>query len=544
MTWSSTTGTGSCREYRALDEHERSEGAPRPLNLAPGTPPVLTLSGICKYFPGVIANEDVSLDVFPGQIHALLGENGAGKSTLMNVVTGLYQPDGGEIIVDGYGVTFAAPDAAIAAGIGMVHQHFKLVSRFTVAENLHLGWSETPRRLSARQIEANARTLSEKFGLAIRPEAVVGTLSAGEQQRVEILRVLSRGARLLILDEPTAVLSPVEVGELFIALRRFRDGGGAVIIISHKLDEIMALTDRVSVLRHGQLVGTHLTASTTPALLVAEMIGRPVTLATSYPRGNEVPVTPSPLVLKEVTARDDGGIIRLEGVTLSLRAGEILGVAGVTGNGQPELAEVLTGLRAPDQGNVALDGVVMKQADPAVFARAGVGHVPEDRLRRALAPSLSVAENAVLREYAKAPIGGRFGFSIARAREFAQLLADKVGVKLPGAMMPIRGLSGGNQQRLVLEREIRIASRVLVASYPSRGLDIGAIAAMREMLAKARDAGVAVVLMSEDLDEIFALSDRVAVLCAGRLMAVIDRCDADRDRIGALMSGRTQAEAA
>jgi len=517
-----------------------------PRHLPAGTPPILELVNIAKYFPGVIANEHVSLNVFPGEIHALLGENGAGKSTLMNVVTGLYQPDAGEIIIDGYGTTFPAPDAAISAGIGMVHQHFRLVPRFTVAENLHLGWSEMPKRLSAKDIEARAKALSTKFGLPVRPSAIVSLLSAGEQQRVEILRVLSRGARLLILDEPTAVLSPVEVGELFSALRRFRSEGGAVIIISHKLDEIMALADRVSVLRQGRLVGTHQVADVTPDSLVTEMIGRPVALATSYPRQALAPVDgeADPLSLQQVTVRDNAGVVRLDNVSLSLRPGEILGIAGVTGNGQPELAEVLTGLKDPESGTIFLNGKAVNRADPAMFAHAGVGHVPEDRLKRALMPGLSVAENMALREYDRPPIGGKFRFSLPQACKFAQMLADKAGVKLPGTQVQIRGLSGGNQQRLVLEREIRIASHVLVASYPSRGLDIGAISAMRDMLARARDAGVAVVLMSEDLDEIFALSDRIAVLYAGRLMGIMARADADRDSIGALMSGRSLSEAA
>lgn len=537
-------GHGRFREYPVLADSLHTPNAP-PRHLAAGTPPILELVGIAKYFPGVIANENVSLNVFPGEIHALLGENGAGKSTLMNVVTGLYQPDAGEIIINGYGTSFPAPDAAIAAGIGMVHQHFRLVPRFTVAENLHLGWSETPKRLSAKEIEGRAAALSSKFGLPVRPSAIISSLSAGEQQRVEILRVLSRGAKLLILDEPTAVLSPVEVGELFSALRRFRSEGGAVIIISHKLDEIMALADRVSVLRQGRLVGTHHVADVTPDSLVTEMIGRPVALATSYPRQTPAPQKGNdPLSINQVTVRDAAGVVRLDAISLSLCAGEILGIAGVTGNGQPELAEVLTGLKAPESGTIVLNGKTINRADPAMFAHAGVGHVPEDRLKRALMPGLSVAENMALREYDRPPIGGKFSFSMAQARKFAQMLADKAGVKLPGTQVQIRGLSGGNQQRLVLEREIRIANSVLVASYPSRGLDIGAISAMRDMLAQARDAGVAVVLMSEDLDEIFALSDRIAVLYAGRLMGVMTRAEADRDSIGALMSGRSLSEAA
>ncbi|MGY0484944.1 ABC transporter ATP-binding protein [Endobacter medicaginis] len=507
---------------------------------APGEPPFLKLSGIGKVFPGVIANEDVSIDFRRGEIHALLGENGAGKSTLMNVVTGLYQPDSGEMILDGYGVEFAGPPAAIAAGIGMVHQHFKLVPRFTVAENLALGWNETPGWVAPGAIEAKARALSERFGLAIRADARIDSLSAGEQQRVEILRVLSRGAKMLILDEPTAVLSPVEVASLFDALRRFRDGGGAVVIITHKLDEVMAVADRCSVLRAGRLVGTHRITDVTPALLVGEMIGRPVDLPASYPRARPAPGpdAPAAMVLEAVSVRDEAGVTRLDAVSLVLRAGEVLGIAGVTGNGQPELAGVMTGLVAPFSGRVLLGGAPAPGADPGAFAAAGVGHVPEDRLRSALAPSLGVAENAVLREYRVKPVGGRLAYNAGAARRFAEALAVAANVRLASPTAPIRGLSGGNQQRLVLAREGRIATSVLVASYPARGLDIGAIAAMRERLAAARDGGVAVVLVSEDLDEILALSDRIAVLTAGRLMGVMERAEARRDVIGRLMSGR------
>ena len=504
-----------------------------------GEPPFLKLAGIGKVFPGVIANEDVSIDFRRGEIHALLGENGAGKSTLMNVVTGLYQPDSGEMILDGYGVAFAGPPAAIAAGIGMVHQHFKLVPRFTVAENLALGWSETPGWVAPGAIGAKARALSERFGLAIRADARIDSLSAGEQQRVEILRVLSRGAKMLILDEPTAVLSPVEVASLFDALRRFRDDGGSVVIITHKLDEVMAVADRCSVLRAGRLVGTHRITEVTPAVLVGEMIGRPVDLPASYPRRLAPPGAQTPAILRldRVSVRDEAGVTRLDGVSLSLRAGEVLGIAGVTGNGQPELAAVMTGLATPDAGEVLLDGIKRTGAGPAAFAGAGIGHVPEDRLRSALAPSLGVAENAVLREYRTKPIGGVLAYSAAAARRFAETLAKAADVRLASATAPIRGLSGGNQQRLVLAREARIARSVLVASYPARGLDIGAIAAMRERLAATRDAGVAVVLISEDLDEILALSDRIAVLHAGRVMDVMERAQAGRDVIGRLMSG-------
>ncbi len=514
----------------------------RPANLPAGTPPLLSLSGVAKYFPGVIANKDVSIDFYAGEIHALLGENGAGKSTLMNIVTGLYQADEGELILDGYGVRFDSPEAAIASGIGMVHQHFKLVPRFTVAENLALGWSETGRWLSSKEIIRRAEAEASRFGLEIKADTPIDSLTSGEQQRVEILRVLSRGARMLILDEPTAVLSPLEVGELYAALRRFRDGGGAVILISHKLDEIMALADCVTVLRHGRVAGTHRIAHTTPATLVTEMIGRPIEQKTTYPRATPRSSQETVIALQDVCCRDSSGRVRLQPLSLDIRAGEILGVAGVTGNGQAELADLLTGLRVPQEGQVHVAGRVMRAAGPGAFREAGIGYVPEDRLHKALAPALGVTENAVMRVFRANPVGGRLAYHAAEALRFTRSLLSQAEVTLADPAAPIRGLSGGNQQRVVLARERMISHRALIASYPSRGLDIGAIATMRETLAEIRDEGRAVVLISEDLDEILALSDRIAILCGGRLMTVIENGALDRAQIGALMSGRDKGE--
>lgn len=517
-------------------------GPGRPEALAPGAPPLLALSGIGKFFPGVVANKDVSVDFYPGEIHALLGENGAGKSTLMNVVTGLYQPDEGELILDGYGVAFASPEAAIAAGIGMVHQHFKLVSRFTVAENLALGWSETGRWLSSGALARRAMQEAARFGLEIRADAPIDSLTAGEQQRVEILRVLSRGARLLILDEPTAVLSPLEVGELYAALRRFRDGGGAVILISHKLDEIMALADRVTVLRHGRVAGTHQVDRTDPATLVTEMIGRPVEQKSDYPRRIARDGDACIIRLDQVSARDASGRLRLHPLSLDIRAGEILGIAGVTGNGQSELADILAGLTVPESGQVFLGARSMKGTGPDAFRAAGIGYVPEDRLHKALAPALGIVDNAVMRVFRAHPVGGRFRYHAQAAFDFTKSLLKQAQVEVSDPASPVRGLSGGNQQRMVLARERMIAHQALIASYPSRGLDIGAIATMRQTLADIRDEGRGVVLVSEDLDELMALSDRIAVLCAGRLMTVVPRSGFDRARLGALMSGQNKDE--
>ncbi|NHO33578.1 ATP-binding cassette domain-containing protein [Acetobacter fallax] len=513
--------------------------------MPPGTPPVLQLVGISKYFPGVIANEDVSLDVRSGEILALLGENGAGKSTLMNVVTGIYQADAGEMILDGYGVQFSSPQEAIRAGIGMVHQHFRLVPAFTVAENIHLGWSETPKNASSAILEARTKELSERFGFPVTPSARVEDLSAGEQQRVEILRVLARKARLLILDEPTAVLTPTEARDLFRALRAFRAEGNAVIIISHKLDEVMEISDRVTILRGGRKIGTWKTTECSPRMLAATMVGREIVRQNlllrsenAAPRG-----TVAELSLENVSVRDDRGVNTLADVTLNVFGGEILGIAGVAGNGQRELTEVLTGLTAPTRGQVLLGGSPAKSG-AAAFARQGVGHIPQDRLHSALAPSLGITDNMALREYGQPPVGGDGLYRASAALALAREIADVAEVTIPDFAMPVRNLSGGNQQRLVARREIRIADRVLVAAYPSRGLDIGAIATMHRYFADLRDQGVGIVVVSEDLEELLNLSDRIGVLCHGRLMAVLDAVDADIERIGLLMGGRTEAPGA
>jgi general nucleoside transport system ATP-binding protein len=516
-----------------------------PYRPAPGTPPIVLLQGVSKYFPGIVANQAVDLEVRPGEIHALLGENGAGKSTLMNVLTGIYQPDAGEIVIDGYARRLASPVEAIAAGIGMVHQHFKLVPAFTVAENIHLGWRETPRWAGAARLEERTRELARRFRIDVRAEARVGDLSAGEQQRVEILRVLARRARVLILDEPTAVLTPAEARTLFETLRAFRAEGNAVIFISHKLDEVLAVSDRISVLRGGRKVTTVPAADSTPAQLARLMIGRDIVLgdhrrhaAATRPAtaASSVPA----LSLRAVTVRGERGVAALSDVTLDLDGGEILGIAGVAGNGQRDLSQVLTGLRTPASGSVLIDGRDVTGLGPATFAGLGIGHIPEDRLKSGLAPSLGVTENAVLREYARAPVGGGGRFRPRAALALARALAQAAEVTVPDFAMPVRNLSGGNQQRLVARREMRIATKALIAAYPSRGLDVGAIETMLRYCAELRDQGVAVLLISEDLEELLTVCDRIAVLCEGRIMGSFARHEADPQTIGLLMGGRTK----
>ena len=507
----------------------------------PGTPPLVQLKGIAKYFPGVIANENVDLDVMPGEIHALLGENGAGKSTLMNILTGIYQPDAGEIIIDGYGKQFATPVQAIASGIGMVHQHFKLVQAFTVAENIHLGWAETPRRASGPVLEARTAELARKFNLQTRPGARISDLSTGEQQRVEILRVLARQARVLILDEPTAVLTPAEARELFKALRDFVAGGNAVIFISHKLDEVLEISDRISILRGGRKIATENTVDCNPRMLAKLMVGRDIVLADMRQRpAGAAPLAAQPVLnLENVSALGDGGSEALHGISLEVHAGEILGIAGVAGNGQRELSQVLTGIRAVSAGRILIDNRPVESSDAAAFAESGIGHIPEDRLHSGLAPALSVTVNAVMREYRKSPVSAGGTYRPAAATALAKEIAAAAEVTIPDFGMPIRNLSGGNQQRLVARREMRIAHKVLVAAYPSRGLDVGAINTMLRYIVELRDAGAGIILISEELEELLNLSDRIAVLYEGRIIDIVDNDATDIDEIGLLMGGRT-----
>jgi simple sugar transport system ATP-binding protein len=463
----------------------------------------------------------------------------------MNILTGIYQPDAGEIVIDGYAKSFASPIEAIAAGVGMVHQHFKLVKAFTVAENVHLGWPETPARVSRRTLEQRTAELSGALGLAVDPAARVEDLSTGEQQRVEILRVLSRKARVLILDEPTAVLTPGETRDLFQALRAFVARGAAVVFISHKLDEVMAISDRVTVLRGGRKVATKATSECSEASLAELMVGRKVVLDDlrgRKPGAKGVSAAPV-LRLENVSARDAAGRKALDRVSLAVRGGEILGVAGVAGNGQKALSQVLAGVLRPHSGRVLVGDDDLTGAGGAAFATRGVGHIPEDRLQSGLAPTLSIVDNAVLREYGRAPLGRGGLFSLSAARRLARTIAEAASVIVPDYQAPVRNLSGGNQQRLVARREMRIATRALVAAYPSRGLDVGAIDAMMNYLVELRDAGVGVVFISEELEELMKLSDRIAVMFQGAIMGIVETSSARVEDIGLMMGGRQGATA-
>jgi simple sugar transport system ATP-binding protein len=496
------------------------------------------MHGITKRFPGVVANDGVDFEAAAGEVHALLGENGAGKSTLSNILTGLYQPDEGEILIYGRHVRFGSPSDAIAAGIAMVHQHFRLVPPFTVAENVVLGEQrEEARRflLNPRAIERHVADLGRRYGIAVHPRARIWQLSVGEQQRVEILKALYREARILILDEPTAVLTPQEAEALFATLRTMAAEGRTVVFISHKLHEVKAVADRVTVLRGGRSIGTVDAAGATPRELAALMVGRQVELARRVARA----APPEPELALEVDdlhVHGDRGEEAVRGLSLALRRGEIVGVAGVAGNGQRELAEAVSGMRA-GSGAVRVQGRRLRLGNPRTAIRAGVAHIPEDRLGTGVAPSLSIAENAVLKSYRSRAFSRGPLLLWRRIRERAVDLIHRYRVAAPGPETRARDLSGGNLQKLVLGREFSAQPRVLIAASPTRGLDVGAIETVHAYLREAAAGGVAVLLISEDLDEILALADRVVVIYEGELTGEFDPERATVEEIGLAMAG-------
>jgi ABC-type uncharacterized transport system ATPase subunit len=496
----------------------------------------LELRGITKRFPGVVANDHVDLTVEPGEIHGLLGENGAGKSTLMNILYGLYRADEGEILIDGERVSFDGPGDAIAAGIGMVHQHFMLVPVFTVAENVALGTEPTrgPGALDRRRAAEDVRRLSEEFGLPVDPDAVVEDLPVGVQQRVEILKALHRDARLLILDEPTAVLTPQETEELFDAVRGLVATGRSVIFISHKLREHRQLVDRVSVLRRGKIVGTADPRTTDDAELAELMVGRPVSLVVSRSEASAGDVA---LSVRGLTVRNSMGAPVVDDVDLDVRAGEIVAIAGVEGNGQTELVRALTGLAGEStEGSVKLNGREILGLSRKEVIRGGVGHVPEDRNRTGLVGAFSIAENLVLNSWDAEPFaaGPRLRFNTIATH--ASELVDAYDIRTPSIHTAASSLSGGNQQKTVVAREFDRPIELLVAAQPTRGVDVGAIEYIHQRLVEKRDHGTAVVIVSSELDEVLALGDRVAVMFRGRLFGPFD-APVDKERIGLLMAG-------
>ncbi len=507
----------------------------------PGASPVaaVRMDGITKRFPGVVANEHVHFEAAAGEVHALLGENGAGKTTLSNILTGLYRPDDGEIHLYGEPVHFHSPRDALDRGICMVHQHFRLVSPFTVAENVVLGDHRAEGRsflLRHGSIERVVADLAERYRLGVHPRARIWQLSVGEQQRVEILKALYREARILIMDEPTAVLTPQEAEHLFETLRAMAAEGRTVIFISHKLHEVLAVADRVTVLRDGRTVTTVSVAEATPRSLAALMVGREIDEARRIdreaPPGDDVA-----LAVDGLTVLGDRGGVAVHDVSLAVRAGEIVGVAGVAGNGQRELAESVYGMRTALAGSIRVAGRVLKAGDPRAAIAAGVANVPEDRLGTGLAPSLPVASNAVLKSYRGRPISVGPLLITRRMREAARSLIERYDVKAPGPDTPARNLSGGNLQKLVLGREFQGSPKVLVAAQPTRGLDVGAIETVHEYLRDAAADGVAVLVISEDLDELRALCDRILVMYEGEIAGECDPLTTTVEEIGLLMAG-------
>lgn len=504
---------------------------------------LLEMQQICKAFSGVYANDHVDLTVEKGEIHALLGENGAGKTTLMNILFGIYSADSGQILWKGEPVRFASPKDAIAAGIGMVQQHFSLVRKMTVLDNIILNLRDNRFVLDRKQARQRVCALAEKYGLTVDPDAQAGSLSVGEQQRVEILKALYRDVELLILDEPTGVLTPQETAQFFEVLRALQKEGYGIIIITHRMSEIMAISDRVTILRDGKKVAQLITAETQPDELSRHMIGRE--LNESYdvdtPPGEE-----TLLSLEAISLPRKKKGHPLHDITLELRRGEILGVAGVEGNGQKELAEIITGIQHPSQGRVVLDGQEIQRENVRQRYERGVVYISDDRLNDSLVTDMDMTENLMLRDYCRAPFSHK---GLLNRKAMLQTAKEKIqryqvrSSGTSGEATPVRLLSGGNQQKLIVAREIHDRAQVVVASQPTRGLDIGATEFVRDRLVEQRNAGKGVLLISADLEEIMALSDRIAVLFGGRIVGVLTRQEATVEKIGLLMGGITGKEA-
>ena len=496
---------------------------------------VLEAKGISKHFPGVLANDQVNFDLRKGEIHALLGENGAGKTTLMNILYGLYLPDSGEVLVNGEPATIRSPKDSIALGIGMVHQHFMLIPVFTVAENVMLG-DETVRRgmLDRKTVAAKVKDLSHQYGLDVDPQAIVGQLPVGVQQRVEIVKTLYRDAQILILDEPTAVLTPQEAEELFRIMRELTKRGVSIIFITHKLKEVLAVADRITVMRAGKVVGTVLPTDTNEHQLASMMVGREVILTVE-----KAPAKPGEEILKVEGLKVDDvrGLEVVRGVSFSVNAGEILGIAGVQGNGQSELVEALTGLRPVEAGKMWFAGKDMTGESPRTITETGMAHIPEDRQRYGLVLPYTVADNLVLNSYYLPPFAKSGVLQPKAVDANARTLIEEYDVRTPSPYVSTSKLSGGNQQKVIVARELSHPIKLLIANQPTRGLDVGSIEYIHKEIVLMRDRGLGVLLVSAELDEIMALSDRIAVMYRGQIVATVDAKKVSRDQLGLWMAG-------
>lgn len=505
--------------------------------------PLLEMKHITKAFSGVYANQDVSLSVEQGEIHALLGENGAGKTTLMNILFGIYQSEAGEILYKGEPVRFKSPADAISRGIGMVHQHFSLVNRMTVLDNIILGYGHKKEILDRKAALKELCLLAGKYGLFVNPQNQVGSLSVGEQQRVEILKALYRKADLLILDEPTGVLTPQETENFFNVLKRLKEEGHGIIIITHRLSEIMAISDRVTILRDGRAVKELVTADTTPEELSAHMIGRPLS---GKKEEGQKPSEETALSLEGVSLskkRESKKI--LDNICLTINKGEILGIAGVEGNGQKELSEVITGIRKHTEGSIVFRGEAIDNRSVKERFHKGISYISDDRHKDSLVVDMTVTENLILRTFNRPPFSKNLILDYKEAENRALEAVTEYGIRMSGKSgirTPVKLMSGGNQQKVILSREISNEARLIVASQPTRGLDIGATEFVHQTLVRQKNKGKSVLLISADLDEILSLSDRIAVMFEGRIMGILDRKEADVFKIGLYMGGVTQKE--
>ncbi|MBT9177021.1 MAG: Galactose/methyl galactoside import ATP-binding protein MglA [Firmicutes bacterium] len=497
--------------------------------------PILEMRHISKRFPGVLASDNVNISLFPGEILAIIGENGAGKSTLMNILFGLYQPDEGQIFIKGEPVKILNPNQAIAHGIGMVHQHFMLVSPFTVAENIVLG--AEPRRGLSLDINKAKKAVSEvshRYGLRVKPEATIEELPVGVQQRVEILKILYRGAEIIVLDEPTAVLNPQEIKELYAIMQNLTSQGKSIIFITHKLNEVTNISQRVTVMRRGKVMGTVATKDTSPAELANLMVGRQVLLQVQK---NPTEVGNTVLAVKDLVTQDLTGEKLLDRVSFEIRAGEILGVAGVEGNGQTELVEVLTGLRRAHSGSVHLNGAEITNFTARQVKERKVGHIPEDRQKRGLELDFTVQENLIFGFHYKPPFAKHGLLNKQGIAQHADRMIEEFDIRTPNSETITRSLSGGNHQKVIIAREMHQEPDLLIASQPSRGVDIGAIEFIHRRIVAHRDAGKAVLLISPELSEVLSLSDRVAVIYEGQIMGIMNSSEVTEEQLGLMMAG-------
>ena len=502
--------------------------------------PLVEMAGITKRFPGVIANEAVDFDIRPGEVHTLLGENGAGKSTLMNVLYGLYHADEGEIRLRGKPTIINSPSDAIENGIGMIHQHFMLVPTLTVAENVALGLPSARRLLQdLKPVQERIRELSETYGLHVDPDAFIWQLAVGERQRVEIMKAIYRDVSVLILDEPTSVLTPSEVDDLFITLRQMTEGGRGLVFISHKLHEVMNLSDRITVLRGGRVTGRTTPAESSREGLAHMMVGRDVRLA---PRRGESETGQPRISINDLQVLGDRGTPAVEGLELEVRSGEVVGIAGVSGNGQRELAEALSGLRPAVSGQIVMNGIDTTHKTPKEIRRLGVSYIPEERMRDGTIGEFSVAENLILTNHDLPPTSRRGFLNFNEIETSCSTLVERFTVKTPSLETTTSNLSGGNIQKLIIARELSGDPKVLIAAQPTRGVDIGAAEYIHSVLMDRRSEGTAILLISEDLDEVIGLSDRIAVMFEGRIMGILDREDATVHRLGLLMAGVSEHE--